>query len=155
MLNEVSRAISASLDLNEIFEKTVHGLADAFGYQLVRIFLMQGNELSLQAQVGYTHPISVIHIDQGVIGRVARRFVTSELAPSETRAFGVSMSGAASAKSGEEGARLIVLVEGRLELEVSAGTVTLKSTLEPGDRYGETALLTDISAILVQINVDK
>jgi GAF domain-containing protein len=72
LLNEISRAISASLDLNDIYRRTVRGLADAFGYQLVSIYIIQGNELRLQAQVGYDQAIPMLTLEQGVVGRVAR-----------------------------------------------------------------------------------
>lgn len=55
LLNEISRAISASLDLNDIFRKTVRGLADAFGYSHVTIYRWQDDQLIRKAQIGFEH----------------------------------------------------------------------------------------------------
>ncbi len=65
------------------------------------------------------------------IGRVARRFEIATLVPGATRTF----------EAGAESALLIV-VEGRAEIRVHGGSGVLSSTLEPGDRFGEMALLT-------------
>src|SRR5580658_3074296 len=66
------------------------------------------------------------------IGRLARRFETISLAEGETLRFGIG---------GGDG-RMIVVVSGLLELEVTHASGTRHSTLDPGDRYGDLGLLT-------------
>src|ERR1700677_3310961 len=66
------------------------------------------------------------------IGRIAARFRVETLAAGATRVF----------EATEEGARLIVAVEGHVSIEVDSAAGTLRSRLEPGDRHGEGALLT-------------
>jgi len=72
------------------------------------------------------------HLRADEIGRIAKRFAVSALAAGESKRF---------AATADE-ARLIVVISGRIELHVTAGVGVLRSTLEPGDRYGETGLLT-------------
>lgn len=72
LVNETSRAISGSLDLSDIFRRTVRGLVDVLGYQLVRIYLIEGNEFCLQAQAGYDHPLPTLPLGTGVAGRSVR-----------------------------------------------------------------------------------
>ena len=71
LINEIGRAITSSLDLNDIFRRTVRGLADVFGYQYVSIHLLKGNEFHLQAQIGFDQA-ALIYPMTGVIGRVAQ-----------------------------------------------------------------------------------
>ncbi|MBI4787531.1 MAG: GAF domain-containing protein [Chloroflexi bacterium] len=71
LIGEISRAITGSLHLPDIFQRTVRGLADTFGYQFVSIHLLKGNEFHLQAQVGFDQAAPIFPL-QGVIGRVAR-----------------------------------------------------------------------------------
>ncbi|MEO6421061.1 MAG: cyclic nucleotide-binding domain-containing protein [Polyangiaceae bacterium] len=68
------------------------------------------------------------------IGRVARNFEISTLVPGATLTF----------EAGVEAALLIV-IEGRAEIEVRGGAGVLRSTLEAGDRFGEMALLTGVT----------
>jgi CRP-like cAMP-binding protein len=62
------------------------------------------------------------------IGRVAERFEIIPLARGESRRF--------------EDPRLVVVVRGRVALEVTTRAGPLRSVLEPADRYGDTGLLT-------------
>ncbi len=66
------------------------------------------------------------------IARVARRLTVSRLAAGEKRAFAPTM----------EEARLVVVVLGRVHLEVDSAAGVRRSDLLPGDCYGEIALLT-------------
>jgi CRP-like cAMP-binding protein len=72
------------------------------------------------------------HLRADEIGRIAKRFALSTLGTGESKSFAATM----------DAARLVVVVKGRVALEVKAGAGALRSTLEPGDRCGETALLT-------------
>ncbi len=72
------------------------------------------------------------HLRADEIGRIAKRFELTALAAGESKSFGATM----------EAARLVVVVKGRVDLEVKSAGGALRSTLEQGDRFGETALLT-------------
>ncbi len=63
---------------------------------------------------------------------MARQFSTIVLAPGELRGF-EAIAGAA---------QLVVVVSGRAQIEVHSGAGVLRSTLEPGDRFGDIALIT-------------
>jgi len=65
------------------------------------------------------------------IGRVARAFTVEELAEGEARTLAAS----------PEEARLVVVVRGRIALDVATGGIHGRSLLVPGDRYGEVGLV--------------
>ncbi|HEY4120566.1 MAG TPA: cyclic nucleotide-binding domain-containing protein [Byssovorax sp.] len=67
------------------------------------------------------------------IGRAAKRFSTTTLAPGEARGFAPT----------REAARLVVVVRGRLDIEVLTAAGTHRSALVPGDYHGEIALLSE------------
>jgi putative methionine-R-sulfoxide reductase with GAF domain len=71
-VQQVAQAINSSLRLEAIFQTIVSQIAAAFGYQMVSIYLRDGDALHLQAYVGYDDVMTVIRLDQGVSGRVAR-----------------------------------------------------------------------------------
>ncbi|HEY6040953.1 MAG TPA: GAF domain-containing protein [Anaerolineae bacterium] len=72
LINEIGRAISASLDLREILQRTVRSLADLLGYQMVGVFILRGERFFLEASTGYQNPPSEVPLNRGVIGRVIR-----------------------------------------------------------------------------------
>jgi CRP-like cAMP-binding protein len=69
------------------------------------------------------------------VGRLARHFRAVRLGPKETYSFGGSSLEA----------RMVVVVRGIVRLDVTDTSGALVSALEPGDRYGEIALLTGIA----------
>jgi PAS domain S-box-containing protein len=74
-LQEVSRVVNSALDLQEIFERVVNELADAFQYPIVGLYTLEGRELLMQASQGYgdednIERMRVIGVDEGIIGRV-------------------------------------------------------------------------------------
>ncbi|HET9222149.1 MAG TPA: GAF domain-containing protein, partial [Roseiflexaceae bacterium] len=71
-LQNVAWAISSSLRLDELFRTVVTQISAAFGYQMVSIYLRQGDGLALQSYVGYDEVMWFIRLDQAVSGRVAR-----------------------------------------------------------------------------------
>jgi diguanylate cyclase (GGDEF)-like protein len=73
-VQSISRIISSSLQLDDIFQNVVQLLKDTFGYTYVSIYLLQGDYLNLGAQSGYIEEMifNKIHIDQGVIGYTAK-----------------------------------------------------------------------------------
>ena len=73
------------------------------------------------------------------IGRVARRFEVTQLREGEAKRFGAGVSEA----------RLVVAVSGRVSIAVTSQSGVLRSILEPGDRYGEMALLTGHARAMV------
>src|SRR5215208_3700436 len=71
-VQRVARAINSTLDLDAIFQTVVVQINMAFNYQMVSIYLREGEGLRLQAYLGYDEVIEFIHLSQGVSGRVAR-----------------------------------------------------------------------------------
>ena len=65
------------------------------------------------------------------VGRAARKFVVEELAAGKTRDI----------SDAPEDARLLIVVSGRVALDVQTGGTRGRSILDPGDRYGEMGLL--------------
>jgi len=71
-VQRVARAINSTLDLDAIFLTVVRQINMAFNYQMVSIYLREGDGLRLQAYLGYEEVIEFIRLNQGVSGRVAR-----------------------------------------------------------------------------------
>jgi PAS domain S-box-containing protein len=71
-LQNVAWAINSSLRLDEVFRTVVTQISAAFGYQMVSIYLREGDGLALQSYVGYDEVMWFIRLDQAVSGRVAR-----------------------------------------------------------------------------------
>jgi CRP-like cAMP-binding protein len=65
------------------------------------------------------------------IGKLAARFQIEPLPAGKVRSFAAT----------PEGARMLVVLRGRVTLEVDSPAGTLRSELEPGDRHGDVALL--------------
>jgi PAS domain S-box-containing protein len=55
-----------------VFRTVVQAISRVFGYSHVSLFLLQGDRLMLQHQVGYRDVIREIPLTQGISGRVAR-----------------------------------------------------------------------------------
>ncbi|MDW8325760.1 MAG: GAF domain-containing protein [Anaerolineales bacterium] len=72
LLDKVRTALNQELSLAAFFRTVVNAVADTFGYTHVSVYLLQGDELVLQSQVGYTRWIDRLPITRGVMGRVAR-----------------------------------------------------------------------------------
>lgn len=72
LLNEISRAISASLDLDVVMERAAHALADQLGYRYVSIYEIDGDQLICKASVADRERGETWNLTRGVIGRVAR-----------------------------------------------------------------------------------
>jgi diguanylate cyclase (GGDEF)-like protein len=73
-IQEVSKLITSSLDLDTISQTVVKSLKEIFGYTHVSIYFLQEEYLHLSAQVGYPEEMIIykIHPSQGVIGRTYR-----------------------------------------------------------------------------------
>jgi CRP-like cAMP-binding protein len=85
---------------------------------------------------GLEATLSSLSIFEGLrrdeVGRVALLFQVVRLRAGETRSYGATVADA----------RLVVVVRGEATLDVAAIAGAVSSTLEPGDRFGDIALLT-------------
>jgi two-component system, cell cycle sensor histidine kinase and response regulator CckA len=79
LLDEVRAAVAREAELPLIIRTVVEGIARAFGYTLVSLYLRQGDMLFCRHQVGYDHVIEQIPVTRGVMGRVARTGVPALL----------------------------------------------------------------------------
>ncbi len=70
LLDRARLAIASELDLPTVLNTVVGAIADTFGYTLVSLYLLEGDQLILQRQVGYTVSIPMIPISTGITGRV-------------------------------------------------------------------------------------
>ena len=70
--DQVRMAIADELDLPVVIRNVVQAIADTFGYALVSLYLLEGDKLIYQHQMGYENTIFIIPIDQGICGRVVR-----------------------------------------------------------------------------------
>jgi diguanylate cyclase (GGDEF)-like protein/PAS domain S-box-containing protein len=73
-IQDISKLVASSLDLETISQTVVKSLKESFGYTHVSIYVLEGEYLQLFAQVGYPEEmiISKIHTSQGVIGKTYR-----------------------------------------------------------------------------------
>jgi diguanylate cyclase (GGDEF)-like protein/PAS domain S-box-containing protein len=72
LLHQVSTALAHELDLPTVFCKVVEAIAETYGYTQVSAYLLEGEELVLQHQVGYERVIERIPVTEGVSGRTVR-----------------------------------------------------------------------------------
>jgi PAS domain S-box-containing protein len=75
-LQEVSRVVNSSLDLQEIFERMVSELAKNFHYPMIGLFGVEQGGLHLKASHGYSDEqverFGLLSLEAGIIGRAAR-----------------------------------------------------------------------------------
>jgi PAS domain S-box-containing protein len=72
LLDQVRALLARGLELDTVLKTVVETTAQAFGYTHVSLYLLEGDVLVLQHQVGYEHTIRYVPISQGVSGRVVR-----------------------------------------------------------------------------------
>ncbi|HSD84634.1 MAG TPA: GAF domain-containing protein, partial [Anaerolineae bacterium] len=72
LLDRVRTTVTRELNLSELFRTVVTAIAETFGYTLVSLFMLEGETLRLQHQVGYDLVLHEIPITSGVTGRVLR-----------------------------------------------------------------------------------
>lgn len=72
LLSEVQNALARKLDLSDLMRTVVEAIAKTFGYTFVSLYVLDGNILRLQHQVGYRleNIIDPISAREGVTGRV-------------------------------------------------------------------------------------
>ena len=72
LLGEVRTALAREIELPELIRTVVGAIERTFGYTLVSLYLLEGDDLVLQHQVGYEQWIRRIPITSGTAGRVVR-----------------------------------------------------------------------------------
>lgn len=72
LLDRVRIVVANQLSLSEVMRVSVEAIAEVFGYKLVSVYLLEGDLLVEQHQVGYATVVPTIPVTRGVIGRVAR-----------------------------------------------------------------------------------
>lgn len=72
LLDRVRTAIGRAPDLSSVFRTVVEAIAQTLGYRFTSLYLLEGDTLVLQHQVGCDQAATHIPITQGIEGRVAR-----------------------------------------------------------------------------------
>jgi PAS domain S-box-containing protein len=72
LLNRVRTAMAQEMDLDPLIRTIVKGIAEIFNYTYVSLYLLEGENLILYHQIGYTTPYPVIPLHKGIIGRSVR-----------------------------------------------------------------------------------
>jgi PAS domain S-box-containing protein len=72
LLHRVRTALAQELELRPVFRAVVEAIAETYGYTQVSAYLLEGEDLVLQHQVGYREVIDRIPITEGVTGRAVR-----------------------------------------------------------------------------------
>ncbi len=72
LLDQARAALAHELDLPNMIRAVVESIAETFGYALVSLYLLEGEQLLLQHEVGYAGVIRTIPLSMGVTGRTAR-----------------------------------------------------------------------------------
>lgn len=72
LIGNVRTMLAQQNDLPEVIRAVVEGISQTFGYTFVSLYLIEGDSLCLQHQVGYEGVIERIPLRRGVMGRVAR-----------------------------------------------------------------------------------
>jgi PAS domain S-box-containing protein len=70
LLDRVRTAMTRELDLAALFRTVVSAITETFGYTLVSLYILDGDELVLQHQIGYEYALDRIPIASGITGRV-------------------------------------------------------------------------------------
>jgi PAS domain S-box-containing protein len=72
LIDKVRTSIAKEVELPVIYRTVVEGIARAFGYTQVSLYLLEDGVLVLQHQVGYSRVLQRIPITQGIMSRVIR-----------------------------------------------------------------------------------
>ncbi len=134
-VQQVAQVINSSVRLEEIFQTIVSQVSQAFGYNLVSIYLRNGHNLLLQAVVGYDNMLETIPIDMGVTGRVVRTGIGAFVRnAAEDREFIWALPGITQAiiiplKGGDGQALGVLAVESQGEPNLSEDDFTLLTLL--------------------------
>ncbi len=71
-VQRLAKAINSTIQLEEFFEVAVTQIKEAFGYEMLSIYLLENGKLRLQAKTGYRNYFKEIALHQGINGRAAR-----------------------------------------------------------------------------------
>ncbi|MDQ2745483.1 MAG: sensor domain-containing diguanylate cyclase [Chloroflexota bacterium] len=71
-LQRVSAIVGSYLSMDDAIAAIVDELDRAFGHQLISVYLIEGDTLVMQAQIGYENPYTVIQLGVGICGRVGQ-----------------------------------------------------------------------------------
>ena len=72
LLDQVRTAMAAEIEIPAIVRRIVESVAATFEYSHVSLYLLEGDTLVLQHQVGYAQSVARIPVERGISGRVAR-----------------------------------------------------------------------------------
>ncbi|MFK7601272.1 EAL domain-containing protein [Deinococcus sp. SM5_A1] len=72
LLHRLRTSFGTGLYTAQSVRVVTSGLRETFGYSHVSVYLLDGDVLALQDQVGYTEVIERLPVDQGVMGRTCR-----------------------------------------------------------------------------------
>lgn len=72
LLDRVRFTIASKLDMPTLLRSVVESIVQVYGYTHVSIYLLKGDELVLQYQLGYKRVFERIGIHEGISGKVAR-----------------------------------------------------------------------------------
>jgi PAS domain S-box-containing protein len=72
LLDQVRTILAREIDLATLVRTVCEAIAQTFGYTHISIFLLEGAELVLQHQIGYTNVTPRVSITTGISGRVVR-----------------------------------------------------------------------------------
>jgi signal transduction histidine kinase len=72
-LQEVGRVINSRMQMSPLLEEIVHQVSQVLGYEIVAVYLVEGEKLQLRAATGAEeYRLKTISMAEGIIGRVAR-----------------------------------------------------------------------------------
>ena len=72
LLDRVRTMLTRELDPAAVIRNVVEAIAETFHYRLISIYLLRGDVLVMQHQVGYEQVIHEIPISRGIVGKVVR-----------------------------------------------------------------------------------
>ncbi|MBL8146632.1 MAG: PAS domain S-box protein, partial [Anaerolineae bacterium] len=72
LLDKVRTMMTREENLSSVVRAVVQGIRDTFGYDLVSLYLLEGDQLYLQHQVGYANPFTRLPLTDGIIARTVR-----------------------------------------------------------------------------------
>ena len=72
LLHRVRSAVAHELDAPGVLSRAVEAVVETYGYTQLGAYLLEGEELVLQHQVGYREVLERIPLTEGVCGRVVR-----------------------------------------------------------------------------------
>ncbi|MDZ4767083.1 MAG: PAS domain-containing protein [Chloroflexota bacterium] len=72
LLDQVRTILAREIDLVTLVRTICEAIAQTFGYTHISIYLLEGNDLVMQYQIGYATVIPRLTTDEGVSGRVVR-----------------------------------------------------------------------------------